>query len=184
MTKTFGMTMTLLLIGGCAKINTVTQSKEMTTATKAVQQTEQVINEIDNYQENYAKITELFTQSLKSKESSKNFNDANETINTMLKMIACAPKNIEQNNAYKNQLYPYVTKNSSSKKIQFPIASSKKRSDEGECFTIDQMKNYQKLTNNVFTFHTLYSSPKTGTKADIEYRMVKDQKTKQWLFRF
>jgi len=182
---------TVLLFSGCAQLNTIQKSKEMANTTKTynevnqvVERTDKELDKADKPKETYNQSVESFTKTLKNKDATKNISDANETIRTVLTLIACAPKNIDKNASYKNKLYPYVTKNSSSKKIIFPIKARRMAVMQGECFNVEKISRYKQLNSNRLTFDVLYGSSVNVIKTSIQYKMVKDKKSKKWLFQF
>lgn len=180
----------ILLLSGCAKMNALSSSNAAAKVKQASDRTNEAIELKDKAADGAKKLEQVYKEDvsplwepLPNKEATANMTESNATITKVLNMIACAPNNIAHNNGYKNKLYPYVTKDSSSEKIIFPIVNSKITLEKEGCLEIQKIGQYKKVSNNVFAFNVLYAKSDEKYEKSVHYKMVKVS-SGQWLFKF
>lgn len=180
----------ILLLSGCAKMNAVSNSNAAVKAKQASDKTNQAIELTEKGADTAKKLEQVYKKDvsplwepLPNKEATENMKKSNPTITKVLNMIACAPNNIAHNNGYKNKFFPYVTKDSSSEKIVFPIVNSKITLEEEACLEIQKIGEYKKISKNVFAFNVLYAKSDEKYEKSAQYKMVKASNGK-WLFKF
>lgn len=181
---------TIFLLSGCAKMNAISNSNAAVKAKEAGDKTKQGMELAEKGADTAKKVEEVYKKDvsplwepLPNKEATANMTKSNATITKVLNMIACAPNNIAHNNGYKNKFFPYVTKDSSSEKIVFPIVNSKIMLEEEACLEIQKIGEYKKISKNVFAFNVLYAKSDEKYEKSVQYKMVKASNGK-WLFKF